>query len=304
MITVPSNKVIYTFKNKMEAVEKVKSGQVFKVMTNDCFYQQITSEDQTIEVLDFDRVNPATGPIYIENAEPGDILKINILDIELENQGVAMTIPEGGALGKEKFGGTTKIAKVKEGYVHIYDLKIPIDPMIGVIGVAPSEESGEWGTETPWMHGGNMDTSEIKKGNILYLPVNQEGGLLALGDLHAIMGDGEICMTGLEINGSVTLKVDVIKNKAITWPLIESKNETMVIASGEDVDEAIENGSNQVVKYLSEGLNLDFEEAYILASLVSDIKISQVVNSKKTIRMSIPKTIINTHDIINRKNVK
>jgi len=65
MITVPSNKVIYTFKNEMEAVETVKSGQVFKVMTNDCFYQQITREDQTIEVLDFDRVNPATGPIYI-----------------------------------------------------------------------------------------------------------------------------------------------------------------------------------------------------------------------------------------------
>jgi len=212
-----------------------------------------------------------------------------------------MTIPEGGALGKEMFGPATKVAKVKDGYVHIYDLKIPVDPMIGVIGVAPSKESGEWGTETPWMHGGNMDTTEIKKGNTLYLPVNQEGGLLALGDLHAIMGDGEICMTGLEINGSVTLKVDVIKKKSITWPLIESKDETMVIASGEDVDEAIENGAKQVVKYLSEGLNLEFEEAYILASLVSDIKISQVVNAKKTIRMSIPKAIINTHDIINRE---
>ncbi len=299
MTEVDSNKVIYTFKNEMEPVATVKSGEIFKVITNDCFYKQITKEEQTIEVLDFERVNPATGPIYIEDAEPGDLLKISIIDIQVEGKGVAMTIPEGGALGKEEFAASTKIAEVKDGYVHIYGLKVEVDPMIGVIGVAPSKESGEWGTETPWKHGGNMDTTEIRKGNVLYLSVNQRGGLLALGDLHAIMGDGEICMTGLEINGNVTLKVDVIKNKHITWPLLESETETMVIASGDNVDHAIENGSKEVVSYLSKCLELKFEEAYILASLVSNIKISQVVNAKKTIRMSIPKTVLSTHEIIN-----
>lgn len=282
----------------MEEVARVKPGEEFKVMTNDCFYSQITREDQTIEELDFSKVNPATGPIYVEGAEKGDVLKVEILDIQVEDTGVAMTIPKGGALANQEFNALTKLAQVKDGFVHIYGLKLPIDPMIGVIGVAPAEEDGDWGTETPWKHGGNMDTTEIKKGNTLYFPVNQEGALLALGDLHAIMGDGELCMTGLEINGSVNLKVDVIKGKNLEWPLLESKDETMVLASGDNIEMAVETGTVQVVNHLSKGLDISFEEAYVLASLVSDVKISQVVNPKKTVRISIPKNVLETEDIL------
>lgn len=298
MQIINSDKVIYTFKNEMEAVAKVKPNEIFKVMTNDCFFRQIVSEDQTIEELDFDKVNPATGPIYIEGAEVGDILKIEIFDIEVEEKGVSMAIPNGGALAAEEFNPITKVIEVKDDFVHIYGLKLQAKPMIGVIGVAPKAEDGEWGTETPWKHGGNMDTTEIKKGNTLYLPVNQVGALLALGDLHGLMGDGELCMTGLEINGSVTLKVELIKGKTIEWPLIESEKEIMVVASGDNVEMAIQNGAKEAVNYFSKGLDIKFEEAYVLSSLVTDIKISQVVNPKKTIRASIPKKVLSMNKLI------
>lgn len=298
MQEIKADNVIYTFKKDMDPIARVKDGETFKVFTNDCFYCQIKDESQTIEVLDFSRVNPATGPIYIEGAEVGDILKLEILEIEVEDQGVAMTIPGGGALASDQVQAVTRILKVEDGYVEAFGLKLKARPMIGVIGLAPRSEDGEWGTETPWKHGGNMDTKEIEKGNILYLPVGQEGGLLALGDLHAIMGDGELSMTGLEINGSVTLKVSLIKDKKLNWPLLESDQETMVLASGENLEEAIQKGTQEVVGYLNRGLEISYEEAYILASLTTDIKVSQVVNPKKTIRASIGKNILDTEEIL------
>lgn len=302
MITVDNNKVIYVFKNKMEAVQNVKPGEVFKVMTNDCFYQQITNEEQVLEEIDYDLINPATGPIFIEGAEKGDLLKVKVLDIDVSDKGISMAVPGEGVLGSEQFNSIVKVIPIKDGNAKLFGLDIPVVPMIGVIGVAPAEKDGDWGTASPWKHGGNMDTSEIKKGNTLYFPVNQTGALLALGDLHAAMGDGELCFTGLEIPGIVTLEVDVIKNKHMEWPLLETDKESMVIASGNNIEQAIANGSKEIVKYLMWNFDLKFEEAYLLASLISDIKISQVVDPKKTVRISIPTNILSTEMLI--RNLK
>lgn len=298
MITVNNNKVIYVFKSKMEAVQNVKLGEVFKVMTNDCFYQQITNEEQVLEEIDYDLINPATGPIFIEGAEKGDLLKVKVLDIEVSDKGISMAVPGEGVLGSEEFNSIVKVIPIEDGNAKLFGLHIPVVPMIGVIGLAPAEKDGDWGTASPWKHGGNMDTSEIKKGSILYLPVNQTGALLALGDLHAAMGDGELCFTGLEIPGVVTLEVDVIKDTHIEWPLLETEKETMVIASGDNIEQAISNGTKEVVHYLMWNLKLKFEEAYLLSSLVSNVKVSQVVDPKKTIRISIPKNILSTEMLI------
>ena len=172
--------------------------------------------------------------------------------------------------------------------------------MIGVIGVATAEEDGSWTTDTPWKHGGNMDTKEIKAGSTLYFPVNQEGGLLALGDCHAIMGEGEICFTGLEIPAKVKLKVDLIKDRKIEWPIVERENEFMILASGEDLDDAIYKGTDEMVKYLMELKDLSFEEAYMMASLLVDIRISQVVDPKKTIRAVVSKDIVSIDKLVNK----
>jgi len=298
MKTISSSKVIYSFTYDMEPVETVSPGEVFKVETNDCFYQQIEREDQIITEIDYDRINPATGPIYVEGAEPGDVLKIKILDIAVAGKGVSGTVPNEGALGDQVTRPTIRIINIEDGYAVLEGIKVPIDPMIGVIGVAPKEEYGKLPTEMPWKHGGNMDTKDIKKGSTLYLPVYQKGALLALGDCHAAMGDGEICFTGLEIPAVVTLEVDLIKGKTIEWPLVETDEYTAVIASGNTLDEALYLAASEAVKHLKNGLNLTWEDAYILAGLAVDMKISQVVDPKKTVRAAIPKQIIATERII------
>lgn len=299
MKIIESDKVIYAFKAKMNYIEKIGLGEEFIVKTNDCFYQQIKTEDDLVEEIDGDKLNPATGPLYIEGAESGDILKVEILDIEVASEGVALTIPQGGALGDLVSEPVTKTIPIKDNRAYFNDhINFPIKPMIGVIGVATSEQNGIIPTSTPHKHGGNMDTKEITKGSILYLPVEQDGALLALGDLHGVMGDGELCFTGLEIPGQVKLKVDLIKNKKIEWPILETQEDIMVIASERSMDSALHSSASTLVAYISKAKNISFEEAYILASLNMDIRISQVVNPLVTLRAAIPKDIIDIEEII------
>ncbi len=294
---IEGSNVIYSFKPKMDSVVTVKQGEIFKVITNDCFYGQIHDESQVLNQIDYSRLNPATGPVHIEGAEPGDILKVKILSIIPTSKGVAITLPDEGVLGNKPSKSLTMILNIENGYCDFKDIKIPIKPMIGVIGVATSEEMKEIDTATPWMHGGNMDTTDICEGAVLYLPVNQCGALLALGDCHALMGDGELCFTGCEIAAEVTLQTEVIKNKNITWPIVETDDYTMVIASGDTIDEAISSATEQAVDYMMKSLRISWEEAYILSSLILDIKISQVVDPKKTVRGAIPKSILSTEKI-------
>ncbi len=298
MKTVESTNVIYSFKPNMTSVVIVEPGEIFKVETNDCFFQQITSEDMVLTSIDHSTLNPATGPIFINGAEPGDLLKVKILNVDIAEKGVVMIAPGEGVLAEKAKKSLVKIIPIKDRCCQINGLEIPINPMIGVIGVAPGNGDGEWGTDSPWKHGGNMDTKDICEGTTIYFPVRQAGGHLALGDLHAIMGDGEICFTGLEVQGEVTLKVDVIKNKTVTWPILETSYATMVIASGDTLDDAIKSASDQGVEHLAKGLEISWEEAYMLASLVVDIKISQVVDPKKTVRAIIPKMILNTDKLV------
>ncbi|WP_025640578.1 acetamidase/formamidase family protein [Schnuerera ultunensis] len=300
MKTISGDKVIYKFTPNMEHIESILPNEVIKVETNDCFFQQIQREDQIMKGIDHDRLNPATGPIYVEGAEPGDILQVKILNIEVAEKGVSAVVVGEGALGDKVGKSTIRVFDIEDGHAIFEGVKIPIDPMIGVIGVASAEEDGEWPTNSPWKHGGNMDTTDVRAGSTLYFPVNQKGALLALGDCHAVMGDGEICFTGLEIPAEVTLEVKLIKNKTIEWPLIETDKYTMVVASGDDLDDALYAATDQAVKLLKDSLGLEWEDAYILTSISVDMKISQVVNPKKTVRAAIPKDIVSTERLINR----
>ena len=295
---VSGDKVIYRFKPNMEAVETISPGDIIKVETNDCFYQQIISEEQVLTEIDYDRLNPATGPIYIEGAEPGDLLKLKIISIDVKDKGVAAVVPNEGALGDQVTKPVIRVIEIEDGQAIFHGIKMPIKPMIGVIGVAPADEDGEWATDSPWKHGGNMDTTDIKAGSTLYFPVRQEGALLALGDCHAVMGDGEICFTGLEIPAEVVLEVGLLKGKATKWPFVETDEHTMVIASGDNLEEAVYESAGQAVKHIQDSLGIDWEDAYVFASLSVDLKISQVVDPKVTVRAAIPKYVVSTQQLI------
>ena len=298
MKVILGDKVIYKFTHEMEPVAKISPKDIIKVETNDCFFQQVFSEEQVLENIDYNRLNPATGPIYIENSEPGDLLKVKILGIDVKEKGVSAVLPKEGVLGQQVTKPIIRIIDIEDNHAVFQGVRIPIDPMIGVIGVAPAKEDGEWETHTPWKHGGNMDTTDIKVGSTLYFPVNQKGALLALGDCHATMGDGEICFTGLEIPAEVILEIDLIKGKTVKWPLVETNDYTMVIASGDTLDDAIYEATNQAVKHIKDSLNIQWEDAYILGSIAVDLKISQVVDPKMTVRAAIPKYIVSTQNLI------
>lgn len=293
------NNMIYNFEYGMKENYKVKSGEIFLVKTCDCFHQQITDETQLLFEIDMDIINPATGPIYVENAEVGDILKVEILDIKVDDSGIVAAVPGEGGLAEISKEPIISIIPIENGYAKYLGKNIPINPMIGVIGVAPAKKDGKWGTHTPWKHGGNMDSKVITKGNTLYFDINQKGGMLALGDLHAVMGDGELSFTGLEISGEVLLKASVIKSEnKLEWPILESKEHIEFLVSGDDIEDATKKAAKIGVEHLQKSLNISWPEAYTLSSLVMDLRISQIVNAKKTVRSKLPKYILDIKDII------
>ena len=171
--------------------------------TNDCFFGQ-TSEAQDIHAIDMSKVNLATGPIYVEGAEQV-IYKVEVLDIEVDSH--VMHFTREGLLENRVAKPHNRVMPVKDGRVQFGDLLIPIKPMIGVIGLAPSHAEGEWPTDTPWKHGGNMDTTDIAKGSALFLRVSLSGAVLALGDCHALMAI-EVESRD-ETAAEVTLRVDL-----------------------------------------------------------------------------------------------
>ncbi len=162
--------------------------------------------------------------------------------------------------------------------------------MIGVIGVALSK--GEYPTGTSDRHGGNMDIAELTTGTNLYLPVFVKGALLALGDLHIVQADGEICVTDAEVSGEVTIRIDVIKGKQPKYPILETRDYYAIIASGTDLDEATHNAALEAVNALMKEHGYSFEEAYMLASLIVNLRINQAVDPKKGVRAEIPKEYV------------
>ena len=274
--------------NKENAV-KVQQGEILEFHTRDCFNNQIDSEDYVMDVLDWDHINPATGPVYVEGAEKGDVLKVEILDIVLDDMGTMCCLPENGVLGADITENQIKKVPVKEGKAIFNQFSLPLNPMIGVIGVAPENESVPCGT--PGRHGGNMDNTKIAKGATLYLPVFHDGAYFGCGDVHACMGDGEIMVSGVEIGAVVKVRLTVIKGVSIDNPRLEDAENIYTIASHEDLEKAIYTATKDMCGVLQKHLDYTLNEAGMLMSAVGNLQFCQVVDPERTVRMAVPKTI-------------
>jgi len=273
----------------MDPVLTVSPPEMVIFETIDAFGGQIRTSEDKLENLDFSRVNPATGPLSIKGAMPGDTLAIHIEKIELPEQGAIVTGEGMGVLGDEVEGHATKILPIRDGYVHFDDLKLPICPMIGVIGVATGGEA--FPTGSAHRHGGNMDTKEIGEGTTLYLPVFQPGGLLAMGDVHAVMGDGEVCVSGCEVSARITVAIDLIKGHQMRWPVVEREGGLYIIVSLPTIEAALHEATREAVVFLQDRRGITLAEAAMLASLAVDIRISQLVDPYKTVKAFIPREI-------------
>lgn len=287
MPKVNKQHVIYAMSPENQPVWKVEPGDVVTFETCDCFEDQIQSADTAFQELDWNRINPATGPVYVEGAEPGDILVVHIQRIKINDQGVMVTGPNLGVMGFDLQEISIKMIPIQDGKAVLSDkLHIPINPMIGVIGTAPAEEAISCGT--PGDHGGNMDCKQMREGTTLLLPVNVPGALFALGDLHAAMADGEVAICGVEIAGEVTVKLDVLKGKQWPLPMAVTAEHVMTIASEKELDKAADRAVINMVQFLHEELGMEKAEATFLLSAAGDLRICQIVDPLKTARMELP----------------
>jgi amidase len=267
------------------------AGGRVRLETSDCFAGQIHAAGATPDAVDWERINPATGPVFVEGAAVGDVLSLNVERIEVASQGVMAVSPEFGVL-RERISATIfAIVPIDDGLARLPGgVEVSVRPMVGVIGVAPAGAPVSCGS--PGAHGGNMDTRLIGEGAVVYLPVAAPGALLAAGDLHAAMGDGEICGTGVEVAGSVTLRVDVRHDLELVNPVVETAEVVATIASAETLDEAADLATRDMADLVMRQLGLSVADATMLMSVAGHLQVSQVVDPLKTARFALPKSII------------
>jgi amidase len=292
---VPREKVFFAFSPDLQPAIKVQQGEEVVLQTHDCFEGQIQTENDLVTNLDWGHVNPATGPVYIYGTKPGDILRVDLLDIQIGDQSSMVTIPGEGALGDMITDmETTILRRVGNELVFKDKIRIPARPMIGVIGVAP--ESGAVPNGTPGPHGGNMDCTLIAEGNSVYFTVGVDGALFGAGDFHAAMGDGEIVVCGAETPGQVRFRAEVMdKLQGLPTPFVETKDKVAVIYSAETADEASSGAIHRMAQFLTDMAGLPLNDAGMLMSAMGELKFCQVVDPLKTVRFEFPKSVLETY---------
>ena len=284
--------IFYAFSPDLEPVLEIEPGEEVLVETFDCRTGAITREDQVELVLDLGPgPNPATGPIWVRGAEPGDTLAVKVLEVRPESPGIMLVRPGAGALGDLIPEPAIRIIPLEGDMAVMSDrVRLKIDPMIGVLGVAPRE--GAIGNMSPGPHGGNMDCKLVKPGATVYLPVEVPGALLGAGDVHACQGDGEIVICGVECNAEVVLRVELFKGRILPLPFLENEELVATIHSAEDLDEAASGAIHRMADFLTRQVCLTLPEAGRLMSTAGNLRICQVVDPLMTCRMEFPKEVL------------
>ena len=280
------------FSRTIPPVIKVPSGSVIEAYTKEATDEQLSLESQTSDLsnLSFDPIHPLTGPVYIEGAQPGDILAVTLHKIELGDWAWSAVVPGFGFLADqftEPFLKTFKLGKDKTKVKFNESIEIPLRPFPGVIGVAPATDS-LLNTIPPRENGGNMDDPHLVEGTTVYFPVFVEGALFSIGDTHAAQGAGEVCGTAIEAPMRIIYEVNVIKSGIkMAEPQYETDEYYAVTAFATTIDEAAKKATNYMIDYLVEAHNLNRVEAYMLCSLAGDLHIAEVVD--------VPHVLVSMH---------
>jgi acetamidase/formamidase len=280
----------------------VASGDIVQMECLDASGGQVHPSSTLEDYLAIDRtrIHALTGPIFIEDAGPGDVLEIEVLEVAHHSWAWTSIIPGLGFLD-ERF---------TEPYLFHWHLErdltrslapaiVPLHPFCGVMGVPPAE-SGEFRTRPPGNFGGNMDVKQLIAGAKLYLPVMNPGALFSAGDAHAAQGDGEVCINGMECPASVRLRFHLHKHRPLSGPLIESVSGSqqndpawIIVESAPDPMHAAKNATSRMVDLLAAHWGFTDIHAYLLCSVAMDLHLSQVVNRPMvTVIAAFPKAIL------------
>jgi amidase len=237
----------------------------------------------------FPKTNPATGPIFVAGAEPGDTLTVEIIDIQLDAQGYTLVKPGFGVIPGMVERPVARICPVIDGKLRFGDLRLPIRPMIGVVATAPTGKGR--GTAFVGDHGGNLDCNLATTGAKVHLPVRVPGGLFFIGDVHATMGDGEISGSGFEIGARVRVRLSLRKGAALDWPWLETETLIATVASAPTIEAASDIAIRTMLRRLTETLGVSEVDAYMLMSIRGDLRINQACRSPvdASVRFEFPK---------------
>ena len=286
------------FSKLIPPVLSVKSGAVIKADTYEASDRQLHSDAKLEDLanIDFGPIHPITGPVYVEEAEVGDILAVDLLKIDLHNYGWQAIVSGFGFLTDRFPDPKLNIHKidVKNKTSMFNDkVKIPLRPFPGIMGVAPDTEE-MLSTIPPRANGGNMDDPSLVEGTTVYFPVFVKGALFSIGDGHAVQGLGEVCGTAIEAPMTFTYRLRVIKDKpVIKEPQYETDDYYAVTGFGTTIDIATKKAVNYMVDHLSNNYEISAEDAYMLCSLVGDLKIAEVVDvPNMLVTMHFPKSIL------------
>jgi acetamidase/formamidase len=235
-----------------------------------------------------------TGPIYIEEAEPGDVLEVHIQSIDLAIPYGYNAIGQAGFLSDEIFDRKMRIIPLdrKKMIGHFSEgIEIPLHPFFGSIGVAPPKEAGRWNSAPPWVHAGNLDNKELVAGSSLFIPVFTKGALLEIGDGHAAQGNGEVDITAIETSLKATLQLTVHKGHSIQWPRGETATHIISMGCDRDLNAATHIAVREMIKYLMEEKKMTQTDAYMLCSVAADVDITELVDGNVGVHVMLPKAV-------------
>jgi len=270
---------------------------------------QITAKStvETIRNLDLSRLNPIAGPVYIDGAEPGDALKVTMMDFTSSGWAWTAIVPNFGLLAEDFQEPTINIWSYARDFkipaMYGSSAKVPLKPFCGTTGVAPAEK-GQFSTIPPYSHGGNMDIRDLTVGVDLYLPVQVKGALFSIGDTHAAQGDGEVCGTAIESPMSVTAKFDLVKKANLRFPYFVTTGPVSRHLDGEgyfvttgvnpDLMAASKDAVRGMIDLLGRERKMSAENAYMLCSVCADMRISEIVDQPNwVVSCYMPRLVFN-----------
>jgi acetamidase/formamidase len=293
----------------VEPTHRIKPGTILRLWSDDAFCGRLRDvTDMPSSALDFRYLNPQTGPFYVEGAEPGDTLVLHFVDMTpARSWGASATIPFFGGLTSTDRTVTLQPPLPERTWIYQVDsarntvtfeaqgselsLELPIEPMLGTVGVAPA--LGEVRTSlVPDRFGGNMDTPEMRPGSTCYLGVNVEGALFSIGDGHYRQGEGESCGTAVEGAMNTTMVVELIKGGAPVWPRIEDDEHLMVVGSSRPLEDAWRASQVDMVIWFGELFGLDQLDAYQLLTQISQVPIANVVDTNYSAVTKVAKSLL------------
>lgn len=236
-----------------------------------------------------------TGPIYVDDAQPGDVLEVRIVSVRLAIPYAYNGFGPGrGFLPEDYPYPKMKIIPLDEKRMvarFAPRIEIPLHPFFGSMGVAPPESSGKFSSNPPWIHAGNLDNKDLVAGTTLYIPVHAAGALFEVGDGHAGQGNGEVDITALETSLVGTFQFVVRKDMHLRWPRAETPTSFITMGLHEDLNEATKLAVREMVDFLMTEKHLSRDDAYMLASVAADLSITELVDGNKGVHMAIPKAI-------------